>query len=278
MIVFPNAKINLGLNILSKRDDGYHNIESIMLPIGWCDALEIVESEDKDTDLKVSGNKIDCDSEKNLVMKAYRKLQAEFNLPPVHIYLYKNIPDGAGLGGGSSDAAFTLRLLNSYFELKLSDEKLAEYAAQLGADCPFFIFNRPMLATGIGTELHDFDISSIHNKSIVVAKAPNTFVSTAEAYSKVCPDDSGFDLAAFVGSHDVKMWMHNVKNDFEEGVFSLQPKIAELKEHMLELGAEYAAMSGSGSAVFGIFDNDNMADHLDEHFQTCQYFAGQLMF
>lgn len=278
MIVFPNAKINLGLNILSKRDDGYHNIESIMLPIGWCDALEIVESEDSDTDLTVFGNKIDCNPEKNLVMKAYRIMQAEFNLPPVHIYLYKNIPDGAGLGGGSSDAAFTLKLLNSYFKLNLPDEKLADYAAQLGADCPFFIFNRPMLATGIGTELHDIDLSAIQNKSVVVAKAPNTFVSTAEAYGKVRPHDSGFDLASFVISHDVKMWMHNVKNDFEEGVFSLQPKIAELKEHMLELGAEYAAMSGSGSAVFGIFDNDNMADHLDEHFQACQYFAGQFMF
>lgn len=278
MIVFPNAKINLGLNILSKRDDGYHNIETIMLPIGWCDALEIVESEDSDTDLTVSGNKIDCDPEKNLVMKAYRIMQAEFNLPPVHIYLYKNIPDGAGLGGGSSDAAFTLKLLNSYFKLNLPDEKLADYAAQLGADCPFFIFNRPMLATGIGTELHDIDLSAIQNKSVVVAKAPNTFVSTAEAYGKVRPHDSGFDLASFVNSHDVNMWMHNVKNDFEEGVFSLQPKIAELKERMLELGAEYAAMSGSGSAVFGIFDNDNMADHLDEHFQACQYFAGQFMF
>ena len=182
MVVFPNAKINLGLNITSRREDGYHILTSIMLPIGWHDILEIVPSNYGATTLTTSGNKVDCPPESIIVMKAYRALANHAKLPSVNIYLRKIIPDGAGLGGGSADAAFTLKALNNMFKLNYSDDELAEIASTLGADCPFFIYNRPMIAEGIGTDLTPTDISVLSGKTLLIVK-PDIHISTAEAYA-----------------------------------------------------------------------------------------------
>lgn len=251
MVVFPNAKINLGLNILSKRSDGYHELETLMLPIGWSDILEVVPAKGGSTTLTITGRKVDCEPEKNLVMKAYARMSDEVELPPVDIFLHKIVPDGAGLGGGSSDAAFMLKVLNDMFSLDFTDENLASMAADLGADCPFFIYNRPMLAVGTGTTLLPAVSPFSYPQHIVVVK-PNEAVSTKEAYSGVMPRAPKVALsdalADFSGS------MRYVTNQFEETIFPLHPVIESAKMLLLDLGASYASMSGSGSAVYGLFD------------------------
>ena len=185
MITFPNAKINLGLDILRRREDGYHDIETVMVPVPWHDVLEIVPAKGEETTLTVTGRHVDCPPEKNLVMKAYRALEREVSLPPVDIYLRKIIPDGAGLGGGSADASFTLRALNELFALGYNDEQLARVASTLGADCPFFIYNRPMLCTGTGTDMEPIDVD-LQGLDILIAK-PDVSVPTAAAYSHTTP-------------------------------------------------------------------------------------------
>lgn len=276
MILFPNAKINLGLDIVGKRPDGYHNIETVMIPVPWTDVLEIVPAEGKESTLTVSGRKVDCPTEKNLVMRAFRALESEFGLPPIDIYLRKIIPDGAGLGGGSADAAFTLKGLNSHFELGLTDERLAETAAKLGADCPFFIYNRPMLCTGIGTEfsLVDVDLSGY---SIAIVK-PQVSVPTAQAYSRVTPAMPSRHIADVIAESSVDDWQTTLKNDFEASVFPLYPLVGDIKARLIEMGAAYASMSGSGSAVYGLFDRgrDILSDSLTELFPDCSVFASEL--
>lgn len=248
MITFPNAKINIGLNILNKRADNYHNIESLFLPIPLKDALEIVPS--SSLQFSSSGIPIDCDEESNLVLKAYRLLEKDYHLPPVKIHLHKHIPFGAGLGGGSADAAFTLNMLNAMFELGLGAELLERYAAQLGADCAFFVKNEAALARGIGDELTvlDFKLTGWH---LLLVK-PDIHVSTPEAYRYVQPQMPDIPLVEVLKS-PVEQWEGNVKNDFEASVFKTQAALAEIKNELYNLGASYAAMSGSGSSIFGLF-------------------------
>jgi 4-diphosphocytidyl-2-C-methyl-D-erythritol kinase len=248
MIVFPNAKINIGLNVVSKREDGYHNLETIFFPLKLADALEFVEA--GETKLTTSGIQIDGLPEQNLVFKAYYLLKDDFNLPPLHFHLHKVIPSGSGLGGGSSDAAFTFKMLNEYFDLELSAQKLESYAAQIGADCPFFIVNKPTFATGIGNKFHNIELD-LADYEIVILK-PNISVSTPEAYKNVIPRNPKYRLTEIIKT-PVNDWKNLIVNDFEKSVFPKYPQIAELKQLLYDLGADFASMSGSGSAVFGIF-------------------------
>lgn len=257
MIRFCNSKINIGLDIVARRPDGYHEIVTAMMPIGWGDILEIVPSADGQTRLTVTGRRVDCPVEKNLVMRAYRALAAEVELPPVDIYLRKIVPDGAGLGGGSSDAAHTLLLLNDLFKLGLPLTRLAEIAAGLGADCPFFIYNTPMLATGIGVDLEPVEIPDFARLSVVVVKPPVS-VPTAAAYKGVTPCRPLHNLAESLRL-SVDSWSGIIKNDFEPSVFGAYQQIAEVKAEMLAAGAVYASMSGSGSAVYGLFESAKMS-------------------
>lgn len=251
MISFPNAKINLGLNIVSKRADGYHNIETIFYPLtSMRDALEIVPTKGEVTSLKQSGLLIGGKPECNLVMKAYQLLASEYALPKLDVFLYKNIPFGAGLGGGSSDAAFMLKMLNKISDLNLSNEELEKIAGKLGADCAFFIRNRPVFASGIGNVLEDIELS-LEDYDISVVK-PDIHVSTQEAYSMISPQQPQVSIREIIQLPPEK-WKGLLVNDFEESVFALYPEIKAIKEEMYGKGAVYAAMSGSGSAVFGLF-------------------------
>ena len=275
MILFPNAKINLGLNILRRRPDGYHDIETVMLPVGWADILEIVPAEGPDTTLTASGRHVDCPPEKNLVMKAYNALkQLRPDMPAAHIYLRKIVPDGAGLGGGSSDAAFALAGLNELFGLGLSRRQLAEVAAGIGADCPFFIYNRPMLATGTGTDLAeiDIDLTGLH---IAIAKPEGAAVSTREAYAGVSPCVAPMAVGR-AALQPIELWQDSLHNDFEPSVGSRLPQIASLRQHMLDAGAAYTSMSGSGSAVFGIFRSAKMAEQAVRGLDSCACWSGPL--
>ena len=261
MIVFPNAKINIGLYITRKREDGYHDIVTAMVPVDWCDILEIVPARGEETTLTVSGRDVACPPDKNLVMRAYRAVAERYDLPPVDIYLRKIIPDGAGLGGGSADASFTIRALNELFHLGLSDAAMAEIASTIGSDCPFFIYNRPMLATGTGTTMEPIEVD-LHGYSVAVVK-PDVYVSTAEAYGGCHPHQSGIDLPQVLLTTPVAKWMEaGVRNDFEDTVFPRHPAIAAVKATLQDLGSEYVAMSGSGAGVFGIFGRDILADEI----------------
>lgn len=263
MIVYPNAKINLGLNILRRRDDGYHDIETLMVPVGWRDILEIVPAQSGHSSLKVSGRPVDCPPEKNLVMKACRALGAVVEFPAVDIYLHKIIPDGAGLGGGSADAAFTLTCLNELFALGLGKEQLADIASGIGADCPFFIYNRPMMCTGTGTILTPASLPE-SELAIVIAKPNGTAVSTAEAYAGVTPSEDSPSPAGILSLQPAQWQKAGLKNDFEASVFAKAPATAALKQHFAESGAVYTAMSGSGAAVFGLFENRAAAERAAE--------------
>lgn len=273
MILYPNAKINLGLNILRKRPDGYHDIETVMYPLPWRDILEIVPAKGPSTTLTVSGRAVACAPEKNLVMKAYHALDRCMPLPPVDIYLHKIIPDGAGLGGGSADASFTLMGLNEALSLGLTQNDLAGIAATIGADCPFFIYNRPMLATGTGTDLSPLDVN-LSGKYIAVVK-PSVSVPTARAYAGVTPHQPEQPVVEVLGEN-ITRWQTKLHNDFEAGIFMEFPIVGEIKSRLLDMGAIYAAMSGSGSAVYGIFDNDNLAETIKNSFAGCDVFFGAL--
>ena len=271
MITFPNAKINLGLNIVERRPDGYHNIETVFYPVPLTDVLEIVPAQDdKETTLTCHGNQVDCPPEKNLVMKAYRLLQERYSLPAVEMHLYKHIPDGAGLGGGSSDAAHALIMLNQMFSLGLTDQELAAHAVTLGADCAFFIYNRPMLATGIGDVLSPVDVS-LKGKTLLLVKPPMG-VDTRTAYSRVVPQQPTVPVAEVI-SRPVMSWDGLLVNDFEPSVFAALPQLWLIKARLLDAGAEYAAMSGSGSTIFGIFDSDKLAEATADTFTDCATFV-----
>lgn len=261
MISFPNAKINIGLNVVSKREDGYHNLETIFYPVKLADALEIVKA-DK-TEFTSSGIAIDGKPESNLVFKAYELLQNDFDLPPVKLHLHKVIPFGAGLGGGSADAAFALKMLNDFFKLEIPSAKLESYASQIGADCPFFINNKPTFAYGIGDQFKPVNLN-LSEFQIVIVK-PNISVSTPEAYRNIIPTKADFSLTN-INNLPVEDWKQHIRNDFEKSVFPQYPEIELLKEKLYELGAVYASMSGSGSAVFAIFRHlpVNMDKYLPE--------------
>lgn len=269
MITFPNAKINLGLNIVERRPDGYHNIETVFYPIPLTDMLEIVPAADGVVSLTCYGNAVDCPVEKNLVMRAYRMLEAQHELPAVAMHLYKRIPDGAGLGGGSSDAAHALMLLNTMFDLRHSDADLASMAVKLGADCAFFIYNTPMLATGIGDVFAPVAVD-LKGKSLLLVK-PAEGVDTRTAYSRVTPQKPAVDLAKVI-TWPVHTWDGMLVNDFEPSVFAVVPRLWLIKAALLDAGATYAAMSGSGSTVFGIFDDDKLAEAAADTFADCATF------
>jgi len=258
MIVFPCAKINLGLNIVGKREDGYHDLETVFYPIPLYDALEIKYMDEKfpsnvACDLKVTGNAVDCDEQNNLVVKAYNLLAKDFKLPRVHTHLYKHIPAQAGLGGGSSDAAFMIRLLDERFRLNIGNPEMERYAALLGADCAFFIEAEPSYAEGIGNELVPVDgpQGNLNGYYLALVK-PDIAVSTKEAYSAITPQKPVKNCRDIV-RQPIETWKDELVNDFEKPIFKIHPELAEIKQKLYDLGAVYAAMSGSGSAIFGIF-------------------------
>lgn len=256
MIVFPNSKINLGLSITERRPDGYHNLETVFYPVALEDALEVKVKTGKDDakfTLHSSGMEIAGQPESNLVVKAYLLLEKDFRLPPVDIYLYKHIPSGAGLGGGSSDAAFMLKLLNDFFSLGLSIPQLEAYATMLGADCAFFIRNKPTYAEGIGNLFSPVEVS-LRGYQILIIK-PDVFVSTKEAFSHIRPHRPDFPVRETI-MRPIHEWKDRLVNDFEESVFPQYPVIGEIKEELYRQGAVYASMSGSGSSVFGLFAPD----------------------
>jgi len=250
MVVFPHCKINLGLHVISKRDDGYHNIETCFYPVPWQDVLEIIKS--KEFSFSQSGVVIPGSAGENLCVKAFELLRKDFDLTPVIIHLHKVIPTGAGLGGGSSDAAFTLRALNSVFNLNLSKITLKGYAAKLGSDCSFFIDDKPMLASGRGEVLSETS-PSLKGKYLVIVK-PDIHVSTAEAYSGVKPKQPVQSISKII-NYPISGWKDSLSNDFEESVFKRHSTIEEIKTKLYKRGALYASMSGSGATVFGIFDS-----------------------
>ena len=252
MITFPNAKINLGLNITEKRADGYHNLETVFYPVPLEDALEITlsKSEEVPFTLHPSGMSVAGELNDNLVVKAYLLLANFFDLPPIDIHLYKAIPSGAGLGGGSADAAFMLTLLNKKFNLNLSMEKLEEYATKLGADCAFFIQNRPTFAKGIGNLFSPIQLS-LKGYKIVIVK-PDIFVSTREAFSLIIPRKPKIALTEVI-SRPPTEWKELMTNDFEQSVFALYPAIENIKKELYNKGALYSSMSGSGASVYGLF-------------------------
>ena len=248
MLYFPNAKINLGLYITGKRSDGYHSIETIFYPIPLCDALEAVKSDE--TSFTQTGIKLESSPEDNLVMKAYNLMLKKYKIPPLEIHLKKAIPSGAGLGGGSADAAFMLKLVNCLCECNIKEDKLENIAASIGADCPFFIHNKPVIATGTGNIFKPSTVS-LKGYTIYLIKPP-VDVSTKEAYSNVKPKKADFSLKG-LAAIPVSEWRDVLKNDFEPSVFDKYPVIGNIKDKLYSIGAEYAAMSGSGSAVFGLF-------------------------
>jgi len=253
MILFPNAKINIGLNILKKRNDGYHDITTMMYPIPLTDILDILKStgtKHKKCSLTTTGLAINGNPEDNLVCKAYNLLDKEFELPPVTVHLHKSIPFGAGLGGGSSDGAFMLKGLNELFDLQLNNDRLAFFAAKLGSDCPFFIKNRPAIATARGEELshQKLDLSEF----FIVVIIPKMTISTREAYSLIKPASPKHSIEEYFHL-PIESWKNKLVNDFEEPVYSLKPEIAGVKQKLYEAGAVYASLSGSGSSTYGLF-------------------------
>lgn len=251
MICFPNAKINLGLNITEKRKDGFHNLESIFYPVGWSDALEIIVSDNFEFNL--SGISVEGNKEDNLCVKVYKSLQEKYNLAPVKMHLHKNIPVGAGLGGGSSDAAFAVKLLNKIFELNLSSEEMQNIIRPFGSDCAFFIENKPVYAFEKGDQFKQTDLD-LKSKYIVMVY-PDLHISTKEAYSGIKPQKPAFEIQEVIKS-DIGSWRNKLVNDFEKGISEKYPVIEQLKNDLYKAGALYAAMSGSGSTVFGIFEKE----------------------
>lgn len=250
MIAFPNAKINIGLNITRRRADGYHDLETVFYPVKINDALEIIRADEMS--FTASGLGIPGRAEDNLCLKGYDLLRQDFDLPPVSIHLHKHIPIGAGLGGGSSDAAFFIQLVNKEFSLGLDAEKMRSYARQLGADCAFFIEGKPVYAFGKGDEFEPVDLD-LSGYSIVLVMPP-AHVSTAEAYRGVKPRPSEASLKEVI-KLPVAEWRHRIKNDFEDHIFKSHPVIRGVKADLYQAGALYACMSGSGASVFGIFDS-----------------------
>ncbi|MDF9830747.1 4-(cytidine 5'-diphospho)-2-C-methyl-D-erythritol kinase [Parabacteroides sp. PF5-6] len=271
MLSFPNAKINLGLNVVSKRPDGYHDIETIFYPIPVKDALEIVFCGEKDV-FHSEGIPVEAAPADNLVMRALRLLREQYEIPPLEIYLMKGIPFGAGLGGGSSDAAFMLKLVNTLCALHIPDERLEELAASIGADCPFFIRNTPVFAGGIGNIFSPVSLS-LKGYHLCLVK-PNIMVSTPEAYAQVTPQAPSISLKEIIRM-PVSQWREWMVNDFEASVFSRYPLIGEIKDYFYQCGALYASMSGSGSSVFALFTEDPGLC-LQEQFPDCFVWQGNL--
>lgn len=266
MLTKPICKINLGLNVVERRPDGYHNLETVFYPVPICDTLEVFEMDDAfpspyNCDLKVTNITIDGDEQKNLVVRAYNLLKQDFpSLPRIHAHLYKDIPTQAGMGGGSSDCGFMITLLNEQFHLGLSNEQMIRYAARLGADCAFFILNKPCYAEGIGERLEPIDLD-LSGWYLAVVR-PYIPVPTKEAFSLITPQHPAKNCRDIV-MQPVETWRDSLTNDFEKSVFALHPEIGDIKDRLYDLGATYAAMSGSGSSLFGLFRQTVSLDEFD---------------
>ena len=263
MVLFPNSKLNLGLNIVGKRNDGYHDLETVFFPIPFKDAIEVIADKNAQQSatgiqFSVSGLEVAGDPESNLCVKAYRLLKKDYRqIPAAKIHLHKTVPIGAGLGGGSADGAFTLMLLNKKFELGLTEDNLKQYALQLGSDCPFFVVNKPCFATGRGEHLHPTDLELGDHKLIIIY--PGIHVSTAIAFANIKPKELVKSIKEVI-RQPITSWREDLENDFETPVFRQYPEIKAIKEKLYTSGAVYASMTGSGSAVYGIFEKNKQTD------------------
>jgi 4-diphosphocytidyl-2-C-methyl-D-erythritol kinase len=251
MIAFPNAKINLGLYVTGTRPDGFHDIETVLFPVAFRDVLEIMPSGEQPDEFQHSGLTIPGKVEENLCIRAYKLLKNELHIPTIRMHLHKVIPMGAGLGGGSSDAASTIKLLNNIFSLALSSSQMMQYAGKLGSDCAFFIENKPIFASGRGDQFETV-VLNLEGYCIAIV-IPPIHVSTADAYEKVTINKPVESIRAILKTSPGK-WRDRLVNDFEDSVFHRHPEILQIKEKMYATGAVYASMSGSGSAVYGLFD------------------------
>ncbi len=260
MLTFPNAKINIGLNVINRRTDGYHNLETVFYPIKINDALEVIEAEE--LSFEASGIEIPGFANENLCLKAFELIRKDLSIPNVKIHLHKNIPIGAGLGGGSADAGFFIELVNKKFGLGMSLKQMENYARALGADCAFFLHNTPIFATGKGDEFEniDLDLSAYY----LVLVMPDTHVSTGEAYRGVKPEIPAKSLKELI-SLSVEEWKELIRNDFEESIFKNHSEIRGVKTALYDAGAVYAAMSGSGASVYGIFKNEVSLPELEKN-------------
>ena len=249
MITFPNSKINLGLNILNKRSNGYHDLETCIYPLLWHDILEIVPS--KSFSFVQTGRAIPGDPKLNLCVKAYKLIKKYYQIPPTNIHLHKIIPTGAGLGGGSADAAFTLKMINQLFLLKISNKRLKHYASLLGSDCPFFIDNLPAIASETGTKLQPYELNL--SKYYIIVIFTDLHVKTSDSYAHIQPRIPKNSLRTSL--KNLKKWHAVLRNDFEPQLFNKTPLLADIKSRLYKQGAFYASMSGSGSAIYGLFEN-----------------------
>lgn len=255
MLIFPNTKINIGLNILEKRQDAYHNIESLLYPINFTDILDVVESEDSKVEswyeFEQSGQKLDISPEENLCIKALKLLKKEYFIPKVKIQLHKLVPTGSGLGGGSSDAVFMLKAINELFSIGISEDKMLEYSAILGSDCSFFVKNKPSIIKGRGDLLYGSDLSLAGHQLVLVL--PGKAVNTNYAFSIITTRIPEICLEEIIDK-PLETWKDSLNNDFEKAIINIYPEIGLIKEKLYKMGAVYASMSGSGSSVYGIFD------------------------
>lgn len=274
MLTLPCAKLNLGLNIINKRHDGYHNLETVFIPIPLYDVMEINLMDERfpsetACDIKITGNKIECEDNDNIVIKAYNLIASEYNIPRIHVHLFKKIPSQAGMGGGSSDAAYMLKALNKMFELNITNQELKKYAARLGADCAFFIESTPVFATGIGDSLTPVNIKSILSNYYVAIVKPSIAISTKNAYAHINPHHPQKCCKEII-KQPIETWKHELINDFEEQAFKEYPELQKIKNSLYEHGAIYAQMSGSGSAMFGIFKDkpNNISVCFRQHYTT----------
>lgn len=250
MVIFPHCKINLGLSVIEKRIDGFHNLETVLYPLPIRDMLEMIPGT-KDFHFHASGIPLNVDQEQNLVVKAYHMIQEEYGIGPVQVHLHKLIPAGAGLGGGSSDASHALILLNNLFSLGLPIEKIEYYARKLGSDCAFFLNNKPMLADQKGDHFRSVDLD-LDAYSILVVK-PDLNINTAMAYSWIHPSKKELKLEEII-KLPVRQWQDNLINDFEKPVFDRHPELSSIKDRIRSMGALYTSMTGTGAAIFGIFE------------------------
>jgi 4-diphosphocytidyl-2-C-methyl-D-erythritol kinase len=269
MVVFPHCKINLGLNVVEKRSDGFHNIETCFYPLPLTDILEAVSS--KEVQFNITGIEIPGTVESNLCLRAYHVVAADHNVSPVSIHLHKVIPMGAGIGGGSADGAFFLKLMNDFFSLSLSRDQLQDYARKLGSDCAFFLYDQPMLGSSRGDELNPCKVS-LKGKFLILIK-PSIHVGTAEAYRGVKPGRPGISVREVVEQAKLEEWKNVLVNDFEAYAFKMYPEIERIKGSLYQNGAVYASMSGSGSSVFGIFNSEV---DLSAAYKDCFYWSGFL--
>ena len=277
MLLFPNAKINLGLAVTQKRSDGYHNLQTVFYPVALSDILEFVEDPGLPKGklkLKLTGIRIEGEPMDNLCAKAYYLLHNEYKLPGLSVHLHKIIPIGAGLGGGSSDAAFMLRGLNNHFNLNIPVEKLEEYASRLGSDCTFFIRNQPLFAFEKGDKFRDIPLTL--DACYIMLVHPGIHITTAEAYTQIIPAVPEKSPETIV-QLPLEEWKNELKNDFEKHIFRLYPEISMIKDNLYRLGAKFAALSGSGSCVFGIFSEmPEVPDEFLSYFHWCGKMKSQI--